>query len=382
VVNSSDLESKLLPLDELRCESLQKDRQRVALCVFFAMLGGLFVANYWRPIGSWFYNDDPHWIGAVASHTVRELLFVPEVFRGIAPNFTPWLALTFKTDSVLFELAPLGYHLHDLAALIAASLAFFALARKWMSLEAALAAVLLLWASPITLATATWPSTRHYVEGLFFALVAIRLAMKPGWKAALGAGGLYFLSAAAKEVYVVLPAVAWLLVEGTFRERWKRSAFMWIGLGLYTVWHLTMMGGLGGYITNGPLAPTEAGVLLATTARSFAASWFGGHLWPVALLVRRDGGWCSRPSVRVGVYGVCDLDDPSPADRQPDRLGTLFGASLRVSSVGRRDPGVDGAARSLVAAGTVSHGRGGVSICRSVFFHGFREPGGFKVDRR
>jgi len=285
MVDSSDLEQKLISLPDLRFPSHQKGGQKVALIVFFAVLGGLFFASYWQPIGSWFYNDDPHWIGAVASNTVWDMLFVPEVVRGLTPNFTPWLAMTFKADSVFFGLAPLGYHLHDLAALIAASLALFVLARKWMSMAAALAAVLLLWASPITLATATWSSTRHYVEGLLFALLAIGLAMKPGWKAALGAGGLYFLSAAAKEVYVVIPAVAWLLVEGRFLERWRRTAYMWIGLGLYTVWRLTMMAGLGGYITNAPLTPAEAGTLLAATARSFAAGWFGGHLWPVAALV-------------------------------------------------------------------------------------------------
>ncbi|MFH1175893.1 MAG: hypothetical protein V1750_00700 [Acidobacteriota bacterium] len=276
--------------------------------ILLAALGAVAALLYLPLLPTWFFADDPHWIGAVASRSLTEILLVPETYRAVAPNFTPWLALTFKVDVALFGLAPLGYHIHDLLALALATWSFCLLMRRWLSWEAVLLAALLLWLSPITLATATWPSARHYVEGLLFAAVGLRWCLEPRetrWRS-IGAGALFFLAAICKEIYVVLPAVTLILVPGRLVERLKATLWMWVSLACYAAWHLWMMGGIGGYVTNSRPGPAAGLELLRAIPRAFSQHWFGGQSWPLIVLgIALAGGLAALGSLRpVAVFAV------------------------------------------------------------------------------
>ncbi|HUK13191.1 MAG TPA: glycosyltransferase family 39 protein [Thermoanaerobaculaceae bacterium] len=234
----------------------------------------------------WLLADDPHWMWMASTTRWREILFDPERFRAMAPNFTPMLGVVFKADWDLFGLDPAGYVWHSLAVVLLACAALYLLLRSYAGVSAALLGVLLFLLSPTTLVVASWLSTRHYVEGMFWALLALWLARRsatrerPAWLAAAA----FLVAALFKEVYAVLPAVAALLVPGPAARRARVTAPLWLGLAIYAGWHLWIMGGLGGYLTNEPLSLATVPRLLQQTARALALHFARGDGWTVVLV--------------------------------------------------------------------------------------------------
>jgi len=232
----------------------------------------------------WFLADDPHWMWMASTTRWREIFFDPARFRAMAPNFTPMLGAVFKLDWDLFGLRAAGYVWHSLVILLLACGALFLLLRSYAGAGAALLGVLLFLLSPTTAVVASWLSTRHYVDGLLWALLALWLsrrsaaAGRPAWLAAAA----FLVAALFKEVYAVLPAVAALLVPGPVARRARVTAPLWLGLAVYAAWHVWIMGGLGGYLTNDTLSLATAPRLLQQTARALAVhlAWGGG--WTVA----------------------------------------------------------------------------------------------------
>jgi len=228
---------------------------------------------------NWFFSDDLHWISVSATHTLREMFFVPERGRSLASNFTPMLGASFKIDWILFKMNPAGYSIHSLLSLGAALAAFYFFLRLYVQRNAALFGVLFFLLSPITLTVTSWFSTRHYIEGLFWALLSLSFfaVAERKDKISVPAAACYLISALNKEVYVVLPAVAFLVSSGNFSRRLKHTLPLWLCLALYAVWRVWIMGGLGGYPSNQHLSLGVVPYLLQKICASFSVQWLGGY---------------------------------------------------------------------------------------------------------
>jgi len=226
-------------------------RLLLLMAIFFTA-----VFFYLPMIKNWFLSDDTHWISSSAVLQFKEIFFVPERYRSLASNFTPMLGASFKIDWILFKMNPLGYSVHNLLSLVAVSVVFFFFLRLYVTEKTALFGVLLLLLNPITVGVTSWFCTRHYIEGLFWSLLSLFFFVggdRKG-KVSAAAGIFYLLASLNKEVYVILPAVAFVLSKESLRKRLKQMAPLWAGLLIYSLWRIWIMEGIGGYPSNQPFA--------------------------------------------------------------------------------------------------------------------------------
>lgn len=253
-------------------------------------------------------SDDAHWIWTAASSDWREFFFVPERFHSMAPNFTPFLGVVFKVDWLIFKFNVKGYVWHNLTILLLTAGMLFLLMRFFTSIRASLAAVLLFLLSPTTYVVGCWLASRHYLEGLMWALASLYLCLlgarqkRYAWLAGLA----YGLAALFKEIFVILPAMAFVLVPGRLTRRAQVTLPLWLGLSVYSAWRLWIMGGLGGYSTNKPLSlatvPELVGQLPKAVALHFA--WGGFWILLAALVTFVTAGSFRRTVVGLVVFAV------------------------------------------------------------------------------
>ena len=92
--------------------------------------------------------------------------------------------------------------------------------------------------------------TRHYVEGLLFALVALYLfliSVREEKRYTLIFGAIfYFLAMASKEVFVPLAVLFIFWPEGSLKKRLFASIPYFSALFLYILWRDFMIGLMGG----------------------------------------------------------------------------------------------------------------------------------------
>ncbi|MGD1148641.1 MAG: hypothetical protein ABR961_11900 [Thermoanaerobaculaceae bacterium] len=246
-----------------------------------AMLAG----TYGRLLGAFFYADDLLSLWAVASTPLPAFFFSPERLRAMTTSFTPLQAVSYAVDWHLFGLKPLGSSIHNLVALVAALGLLYLVVRRWFSRLVALAAVALVIANPVTLSVATWAGSRHYIEGLAWALLALVLVRRaegrthaPWW-----AGAAALAACLDKEVFVALPAVSWLLITGPLQKRWRLTMPLWLAVAIYAPWRVWMMGGLGGYVDQAGFDVSTIVLLLKGVPQALAVHWFPGAVWLVSL---------------------------------------------------------------------------------------------------
>ncbi len=263
-------------------EAIDRTNGREETAVYLSLIIAVLLVTgfFYAPLAkNWFLSDDVQWIWSSATHQFREMFFSPERYRSMASNFTPMLGASFRIDWLLFKMDPAGYYIHSLLSLAAAAAALYFFLRLYVKRNPALFGVLLFLMSPITLSVTSWFSTRHYIEGLFWALLGLTLFVNGERKNRISAasGVCYVLASLNKEVYVVLPAVALLLSTGTVLKRMKYTLPFWLGLAVYTVWRLWIMGGIGGYPSNQPLSSDVILPLLYRIIRSFSSHLFGDY---------------------------------------------------------------------------------------------------------
>lgn len=273
-----------------RMDKISSLKDNPGSIVLSIILLSVFMLFYIPLIRNWFFSDDIQWIWSSATTHIHEIFFVPERSRAMASNFTPMLGLSFRTDWLLFGMNPSGYAVHSLLMLAGAVCAFYFFLRLYVSREYALAGDVLLMVNPITLSITSWLSARHYVEGLFWALLSLYLFVRAERRGetSLSAGIFYLLAALSKEVYVVLPAVSFLISEQKGLKRIKNTLPLWCGLVIYSVWRLWIMGGIGGYPSNQPLSPGVMIPIFLKTIKFLSIQWFGNYslfLYPILLLV-------------------------------------------------------------------------------------------------
>jgi hypothetical protein len=255
--------------------------------VLLLLVSLAFISFYLPMMKTWFFSDDIQWIWSSASLHFKEIFFSPEKYRTMASNFTPMLGASFKIDWMLSGMDPTGYSLHSLLSLLAATAALYFFFRLYIAEESALAGILFFLLNPITLSVTGWFSTRHYIDGLFWALLSISFFVRADRKGklSLSSGIFYVLSSLNKEVYVVLPAIALLLSRESLFKRLKHTLPLWAGLLVYSIWRLWMMKGIGGYPSNEPVGLNAVITLFYKTVKFFSLQWFGDYFIALYLLL-------------------------------------------------------------------------------------------------
>lgn len=211
----------------------------------FIIFGDVLSAN-WRA-------DDTQILAHALRHNVLDNFFNPEVWRQLSPaNLTPWVVASFEIDLFLFGLSPLGFYTHQLIAISVVAFACFMLLRLWLDQRFAFAAALIFMLGLPTAAAANNLMTRHYIEGLLFACLAVYFCVRylrdGRLKHLAVATAAYFVSVSAKEIFVPLVFLIPLLSEGPARYRIKAFTVFVIVAVAYTLWRGLMLEGLvGGY---------------------------------------------------------------------------------------------------------------------------------------
>src|SRR5690606_25793087 len=122
----------------------------------------------------WWRWDDPLILKFCYRYKPEEYLLQPDLWRQFLPGFfTPWLALSYEFDLALFGIAPAAFYLHHLLSLLSLTTITHIILRMWYSHLWSLAgSALFLCGSPIVVVSQQL-MTRHYIEGLVFALLAL-----------------------------------------------------------------------------------------------------------------------------------------------------------------------------------------------------------------
>lgn len=253
-----------------------------------------------RIAGSWWSGDDPCWLLGVAKSRLADVFWRPEVWRPLSGSFfTPWLPLSLGIDWRLFGPDSSAFFAHQLAAYSVFVVAFYLLARSFLSpLAAATAAVLTVLSSP-SLALVGDLSSRHYVEGAIWALAAAALfvcaARRDRWEPAAAGGLAMLLAASAKEVFVPLVALLPFLPVGSPRRRLRHAIPYFGAVLLYGLWRLYMVGSANLWSGYLEAAAPQASPLAAALRRfGIDAGWApwvvaGGLLVALVAARRRLG---------------------------------------------------------------------------------------------
>jgi len=259
---------------------------------------------YGSALTGWWCCDDPQILKHALRYAPWEYFAVPEAWRQLIPySLTPWLSFTYDFDNTLFGSHPAGYYAHNLLMIAFCAHMVYLIARQWVDHWHALGgAMLLLAGSPIM--TASYQlMVRHYIEGLFFYLVALWLIIR-GLRAENRrwmwlAGAAFAIAVTAKEIYVPLGIVPFLLPLGSFKQRFKTAWPLLLVMVVYVPWRWYMLGDVvGGYTPATELGRGDVAAAVAQFAKVpellLMWPWLGGAglLLLVALLVKRKcNGW-------------------------------------------------------------------------------------------
>lgn len=282
-------------------------------------------------LGAYWRADDPAILLHAVSSPGLSAFYDPLEWRKLSPsNLTPWLTLSFKLDHRLAGAVPGFFYAHQLVACAAVAVAAYALARTCSPPWIAFLGVVLFLSGASTASVVELLMTRHYLEGLLFALLALlaflRALERQQWRWACAGAVAYALAATAKEVYVPLVLVLLAVPQGRVKDRLRMAwPFLTVAL-LYVPWRGYMLGALiGGYAT-GPAggagsALVEVGrAALRLPALLLGPQWVGlGLAWLVLLAV---GVWRSRRfAVLAAVVALAVLVPLMPLVRSPGITG-------------------------------------------------------------
>ena len=241
--------------------------KRPIIFVILLIIAALFaaVAFYIPLCGNSFYGDDTQVIWFAATKTTGEIFFSPENYRALSGAFfQPMLGLSFKIDWLLSGLDPKGYYIHNLLSVLFTAAAIYIFLKLYTGALPALAGSVLFLLSPVTISLFSYSTNRHYVEGMFFAILTLYFYVKNNrgektnhlssssgnggrWGLLILSAGSFLFSALSKEVYVLLPAIAFLISGGNIAKRFRSTFHLWVILCLYFIWRVLMIGGIGGY---------------------------------------------------------------------------------------------------------------------------------------
>ena len=197
----------------------------------------------------------------------------------------PMQLLSYWLDVKLAGYSPLVAYLHSLLSLLATTLLFYTVLVHWFADRVVSFAIVVLWLIlPPTLVVHQFLATRHYMEGLLFALATALVAEKTaaaehrGWGLTWRLLTILLLAATSmlyKEIFAAIVPV-YLLIAGLFR---RRPAYVLVAVvlaALYALYRLWVLGYSLAY-TMPFLGPVDYLRSLAVFPFTFSANW-GGHV--------------------------------------------------------------------------------------------------------
>jgi hypothetical protein len=250
---------------------------------------------YLRSIFRWWYEDDPlqfHYVAQIASPL--HIFTRPSILRsfGTGNGVVPIQVLSYWLDVKLAGYSPLFAYLHSLLSLIATTLLLYTLLVRWLVDRMVSLAVVLLWLIlPATLVVHQFLATRHYMEGLLFALAAAVVVedtdasggsrWNQTWRGAVVLL-LATFSMLSKEIFAAIVPV-YLLVIGLSRRRPVYVLFSIVLVTCYVLYRLWLFGPRVAP-TMPFLGPADYLRSLAVFPFTFSASW-GGHVIYAGVIV-------------------------------------------------------------------------------------------------
>lgn len=218
------------------------------------LLTVLLLAVYHPVLDAYFMVDDPYLLQATIAHGPWRHFIDPSLRLPETPLvLMPWLHVSFFADYRLFGLEPAGYYAHQLLALWLMMTLLYAALSGLAVIARTVALGWLLLAAPAAQA-AQFLMTRHYLEGMCLALLAIlcqRRAQRHNSLAwAVLAACCYGGAASAKEIFVPLPVLFLLMRPRRLLVPHVLCAALYVG------WRAAMLGAghlLTGYGDTEPL---------------------------------------------------------------------------------------------------------------------------------
>ena len=261
-----------------------RDAQAIMLLLLLIVL--LFhdaVSGYWR-------YDDTFILWHALNSKGLSAFYNPSVWQQLsAANLTPWATFSFKVDLKLAGISPQFFYIHQLFSLGLVAIAAYALCRQWVStFWAWLCVCLFLVGAPVAV-VANQLMTRHYLEGMLFALLAMLafvLALRQQRLAWAVAGALaYALATTAKEVYVPLVLLVFVIPPFNNFSLRLRLAVPYVCVAvLYVFWRQYMLGvTLGGYVETSAITGFPVVEILRSAARLPEFIFGPGWRWPTLL---------------------------------------------------------------------------------------------------
>jgi hypothetical protein len=229
-------------------ETLLSPGQRMASLLSFTIPVILLWTLYHHVLGNWWLIDDPCHLFYISQNGIYPAFFDPA--RGFSPiNFTPWEPLSLGIDYLVFGFNPLPFYWHHLLSLSILLLCANVILLRFLSPFVAALSLSLFVASVPLCDAANNLMTRHYIEGLIFALVSIYLFMKAQEKGDAnffyGSAFFYFLACLAKEIYVPLIVIMMAFPPPRVKSRLKSLyPFVVVAVG-YTLWRFYMLNSSG-----------------------------------------------------------------------------------------------------------------------------------------
>jgi len=181
-----------------------------------ALAGAVFVL-YGQVLRLWWTHDDFFHLRTLLTYRPYWYFWSAADYRTMpAGLLTPLLFFSLDLDRRWLGLEPYPFRLHQLVALSACVVAFYGVARLWLSRPWAGLAAWIFLVGPVTASLAPLLMVRHYVESLILAGLSLAawvgaLRRWPGataWGPAGLSAALYFAASMAKEI--ALPLVALL----------------------------------------------------------------------------------------------------------------------------------------------------------------------------
>ena len=216
------------------------------------LLGAAHLWAYLRLQSRWWFEDDPSLFAyANEIHNPASVFFDPAVLRHFTTGkaLVPMQLVSYWVDTRLAKLSPAFAYAHQASSFLLTLLVlYFLLLRLLRNNKAAAFCISFLWMlAPSTLVVVQFLATRHYLEGLFFALLAVFVLSKAGlqnrprdWRAYAIAFTCGVIAALYKEIYAVIVPAFFLGYSWKYKSRGLAmgAVAMTIAYGVYRFWML------------------------------------------------------------------------------------------------------------------------------------------------
>lgn len=305
-------------------------RHTLPFAVFcLAVYAALTFALYGSALTAWWCCDDPAILKHALQYSPREYFAVPSAWRALVPySLTPWLSLVYDLDYALFGLNPVGYYAHNLLTVTFCAWLIFLIARQWTPGWYAFGGGVLFLVGVPVMTAAHQLMVRHYMEGLLFYLFAFWLVMQRAregadQRTAWLVGVAFAIAVTAKEIYLPLGLVPFLLPMGTLRQRLRTAWPFLVVMVLYLPWRWYMLGDIiGGYTPATELGRNDVSSALGQFANIpallLAWPWLGlsglGLMIVFLAMKRMINGWAFLLMASLSVLLLAPL---IPLARQP-----------------------------------------------------------------